>query len=450
MSASNSNFLLSGLTLPDGTSSDIQIANGVITAVGKSLSNLSADQVIDFKGSVVLPGLVDLHTHLREPGKEDAETVLSGSMAAAKGGFVAISAMANTSPVADTAGVVEQVYALGQSAGFVDVFPIGAVTQGLNGQTLSEIGAMADSNARVRVFSDDGNCVHDPLVMRRALEYVKKFNGVIAQHAQEPALTIGSQMNEGVNSSRLGLKGWPAVAEEAIIARDVLLADHVQSRLHICHLTTAGGVDIIRWAKARGINVTAEVTPHHLLLTDDYANSYDPIFKVNPPLRTQRDVEALREGLADGTIDIVATDHAPHPAEAKECEWQEAAFGMLGLESALSIVNQTMVQTGLLNWEGVAERMSRAPSRIAGYENHGGKIEVGALAHLTVINPTQTYRVDRDLVASRSRNTPFHGMELSGVIQGTFFRGIPTYLAGQLTSIHSNGSNSEAQGGSSR
>ena len=450
MSASNSNYLLSGLTLPDGTSSDIQIANGVITAIGKSLPKNSADEVIDFKGSVVLPGLVDLHTHLREPGKEDAETVLSGSMAAAKGGFVAISAMANTSPVADTAGVVEQVYALGQSAGFVDVFPIGAVTQGLNGETLAEIGAMADSNARVRVFSDDGNCVHDPLVMRRALEYVKKFNGVIAQHAQEPALTIGSQMNEGVNSSRLGLKGWPAVAEEAIIARDVLLADHVQSRLHICHLTTAGGVDIIRWAKARGINVTAEVTPHHLLLTDDYANSYDPIFKVNPPLRTQRDVEALREGLADGTIDIVATDHAPHPAEAKECEWQEAAFGMLGLESALSIVNQTMVQTGLLNWEGVAERMSRAPSRIAGYENHGGKIEVGALAHLTVINPTQTYRVDRDLVASRSRNTPFHGMELSGVIQGTFFRGIPTYLAGQLTSIHSNGSNSEAQGGSSR
>ena len=449
MSASNSNFLLLGVSLPDGTVSDIQIAKGLITAIGKSLPKNSADQVLDFKGSVVLPGLVDLHTHLREPGKEDAETVLSGSMAAAKGGFVAISAMANTSPVADTAGVVEQVYALGQSAGFVDVFPIGAVTQGLNGTTLSEIGAMADSNARVRVFSDDGNCVHDPLVMRRALEYVKKFNGVIAQHAQEPALTIGSQMNEGINSSRLGLKGWPAVAEEAIIARDVLLADHVQSRLHICHLTTAGGVDIIRWAKARGINVTAEVTPHHLLLTDDYANSYDPIFKVNPPLRTQRDVEALREGLADGTIDIVATDHAPHPAEAKECEWQEAAFGMLGLESALSIVNQTMVQTGLLDWEGVADRMSRAPSRIAGYENHGGKIEVGAPAHLTVINPTQTYRVDRDLVASRSRNTPFHGMELSGVIQGTFFRGIPTYLAGQLTSIHSNASNSQSQGGSS-
>jgi dihydroorotase len=450
MSSSISNFLLSGLTLPNGTVSDIRIANGRITAIGKSLAKNSSDQVIELNDSVVLPGLVDLHTHLREPGKEDAETVLSGSRAAAKGGYVAVSAMANTSPVADTAGVVEQVYALGQSAGFVDVFPIGAVTQGLNGKTLSEIGAMADSNARVRVFSDDGNCVHDPLVMRRALEYVKKFNGVIAQHAQEPALTIGSQMNEGVNSSRLGLKGWPAVAEEAIIARDVLLADHVQSRLHICHLTTAGGVEIIRWAKARGIKVTAEVTPHHLLLTDDYANSYDPIFKVNPPLRTQRDVEALREGLADGTIDIVATDHAPHPAEAKECEWQEAAFGMLGLESALSIVNQTMVQTGLLNWEGVAERMSCAPSRIAGYEDHGGKIEVGAPAHLTVINPTQTYRVDRDLVASRSRNTPFHGMELSGVIQATFFRGSPTYLDGKLRSIHSHGSNAQMQEGSSR
>ena len=449
MSAANSKYLLTGLTFPDGTTSDLQIANGVITAIGKTLAKNSDDQAIDFKGSVLLPGLVDLHTHLREPGKEDAETVLSGSMAAAKGGYVAISAMANTSPVADTAGVVEQVYALGQSAGFVDVFPIGAVTQGLAGEALSEIGAMADSNARVRVFSDDGNCVHDPLVMRRALEYVKKFGGVIAQHAQEPALTKGAQMNEGDISSRLGLKGWPAVAEEAIIARDVLLVDHVKSRLHICHLTTAGGVEIIRWAKARGINVTAEVTPHHLLLTDDYANSYDPIFKVNPPLRTQRDVEALREGLADGTIDIVATDHAPHPAEAKECEWQEAAFGMLGLESALSIVNQTMVQTGLLNWEGVAERMSLAPARIAGYESHGGKIEVGAPAHLTVINPTQTYRVDRDLVASRSRNTPFHGMELSGVVQATFFRGIPTYLEGQLTSIH-NASIASSQGGSSR
>jgi dihydroorotase len=437
MTKGNSNFILTGGAVANGVVMDVQISDGLIKAIAPKVAKGGDDQVIDFSGSIILPGLVDLHTHLREPGKEDAETVLSGSMAAAKGGFVAISAMANTSPVADTAGVVEQVYALGQSAGFVDVFPIGAVTQGLNGQALSEIGAMADSNARVRVFSDDGNCVHDPLVMRRALEYVKKFGGVIAQHAQEPTLTQGAQMNEGAISSRLGLKGWPAVAEEAIIARDVLLADHVQSRLHICHLTTAGGVEIIRWAKARGINVTAEVTPHHLLLTDDLAKSYDPIFKVNPPLRTQRDVEALREGLADGTIDIVATDHAPHPAETKECEWQEAAFGMLGLETALSIINQTMVQTGLLNWDGVADRMSYAPARIGGYESHGQEIKVGAPANLTVINPTQAYRVDRDLVSSRSRNTPFHGMELSGVVQGTFFRGLPTFLNGQLTSIHS-------------
>ena len=271
--------------------------------------------------------------------------------------------------------------------------------------------------------------------MRRALEYVKKFDGVIAQHAQDPRLTIGAQMNEGEISSRLGLKGWPAVAEEAIIARDVLIADHVKSRLHICHLTTAGGVEIIRWAKARGIDVTAEVTPHHLLLTDERALSYDPIFKVNPPLRTQRDVEALREGLADGTIDIVATDHAPHPVEAKECEWQEAAFGMLGLESALAIVNQVMVATGLMTWEAVADRMSHAPSRIGRYQDHGQKIAIGNIANLTVINPTQTLRVDRDLVASRSRNTPFHGMEFQGVVAATIYRGHPTFLNGKLSSL---------------
>ena len=427
------NYLLKGLTLPGGSKSDIEIRDGKISALAASLSTAPDVVEIDLTGSVLLPGLVDLHTHLREPGKEDAETVLSGSMAAAKGGFVAVSAMANTSPVADTAGVVEQVYALGQSAGFVDVFPIGAVTRGLLGENLAEIGAMADSRARVRIFSDDGNCVFDPLVMRRALEYVKKFDGVIAQHAQEPRLTIGAQMNEGEISSRLGLKGWPAVAEEAIIARDILIADHVKSRLHICHLTTAGGVEIVRWAKARGMDVTAEVTPHHLLLTDESALSYDPIYKVNPPLRTQRDIEALREGLADGTIDIVATDHAPHPAEAKECEWQEAAFGMLGLESALSIVNQTMVATGLMSWEAVADRMSYAPARIGRYSNHGQEVAIGNAANITVINPTQTMRVDRDRVASRSRNTPFHGMDLQGVVTATFFRGSPTYLDGKLS-----------------
>jgi dihydroorotase len=379
---------------------------------------------------IVMSGLVDLHTHLREPGKEDSETVLSGSRAGVKGGYVALSAMANTSPVADTAGVVEQVYRLGKSAGLLDVFPIGAVTQGIEGKVLAEIGAMADSVAQVRVFSDDGNCVSDPLVMRRALEYVKKFGGVIAQHAQEPALTSGSQMNEGIVSATLGLKGWPAVAEEAIIARDVLLAEHVGSRLHICHLTTAGGVEIIRWAKARGIDVTAEVTPHHLLLTDESARSYDPIFKVNPPLRTESDVMALRHGLADGTIDIVATDHAPHPGESKECEWQEAAFGMLGLEHALSIVAATMVESGLMDWAAVQNRMSTAPARIAGYVEHGREISVGAPAHVTVINPRASYRVDRDQLQSKSRNTPFHGMEFSARVVATFFHGQAVYQEG--------------------
>ena len=427
-------YLIKGASLPDGKRADIAISQGVITSVGAGFKG-EAHSVIEAQECVVLPGLVDLHTHLREPGREDAETVLSGSSAGAKGGFTAVSAMANTSPVADTAGVVEQVYRLGQEAGLLDVFPIGAVTQGLKGESLSEIGAMADSVARVRVFSDDGNCVSDPLVMRRALEYIKKFGGVIAQHAQDPRMTIGSQMNEGEISARLGLKGWPAVAEEAIIARDVLLADHVKSRLHICHLTTAGGVEIIRWAKARGIDVTAEVTPHHLLLTDDLASSYDPVYKVNPPLRTESDVHALREALADGTIDIVATDHAPHPTEAKECEWQEAAFGMLGLETALSIVQKTMVDTGLINWLQVADRMSVAPARIGGYENHGQPLVAGSVANLVVINPTQKWTVDRDLVLSKSSNTPYHGHELPGVVTHTFFKGAATYSNGTVTSI---------------
>ena len=426
----SSTILIKGGRLPEGMKSDLLIKDGKIAELAPTIDSPDA-HVIDAKNSIVLPGLVDLHTHLREPGKEDAETLESGSRAGVKGGFTALSAMANTSPVADTAGVVEQVYRLGQATGLLEVFPIGAVTRGLEGEHLAEIGAMADSVARVRVFSDDGHCVFDPLVMRRALEYVKKFNGVIAQHAQEPRLTQGSQMNEGIVSSQLGLKGWPAIAEEAIIARDVLLADHVQARLHICHLTTAGGVEIIRWAKARGINVTAEVTPHHLLLTDELARSYDPVFKVNPPLRTEADVMALREALADGTIDIVATDHAPHPAETKECEWQEASFGMLGLETALSIVNKTMVETGLLDWGTVAERMSHAPARIGLYENQGQALVVGAPAHIAVMDPTSLFRVDRDLVASRSRNTPFHGMELPGQVIATIFNGEVVFEGGR-------------------
>ena len=424
-------YLLKNGLLPDGSTSDVLIVDGSIKNRAANIIDADA-MVVDVKGSVLLPGLVDLHTHLREPGREDAETVLSGSRSGARGGFTALSAMANTSPVADNAGVVEQVYRLGQEAALLDVFPIGAVTKGLEGNALSEIGAMADSIARVRVFSDDGNCVFDPLVMRRALEYIKKFDGVIAQHAQEPRLTVGSQMNEGNVSAILGLKGWPTIAEEAIIARDVLLVDHVKSRLHICHVTTAGGVEIIRWAKARGINVSAEVTPHHLLLTDELARSYDPVFKVNPPLRTERDVMALREALADGTIDIVATDHAPHSTESKECEWSEASFGMLGLETALSIVQKTMIDSGLMDWAQVADRLSTAPARIAGYVEQGRNLEIGARANVMIIDPAAAWSVDRDLMASKSRNTPFHGYELPGVITHTFFNGIPTLMDGAL------------------
>ena len=295
--------------------------------------------------------------------------------------------MANTEPVADTAGVVEQVWRLGREAGYCDVRPVGAVTVGLARRAARRARGDGRLRRRVRVFSDDGKCVSDAVLMRRALEYVKAFDGVVAQHAQEPRLTEDAQMNEGELSGRLGLTGWPAVAEEAIIARDCLLAAHVGSRLHVCHVSTAGSVEIVRWAKSKGWNVTAEVCPHHLLLTDDLAATYDPIYKVNPPLRSATDVEALRAGLADGTIDCVATDHAPHPHEDKDCEWAAAAFGMLGLETALSIVQQTMVDPGLLDWAGVADRMSYAPARIGRVADQGRPLAEGEPANVVLYDP---------------------------------------------------------------
>jgi dihydroorotase len=421
-----SGYLIKGVSVVGGAPTDLLIREGVVAGVGRDAVAAGAE-TIDGAGLVALPGLVDLHTHLREPGREDAETVETGSRAAALGGYTAVCAMANTDPVADTAGVVEQVWRLGRAAGLVDVQPIGAVTVGLRGERLAELGAMATSAAGVRMFSDDGHCVSDPRLMRRALEYVKAFDGVIAQHAEEPRLTVGAQLHEGEVASRLGLPGWPAVAEEAIIARDALLAGHVDARLHICHVSTAGSVEILRWAKRRGVRITAEVTPHHLLLTDERATSYDPVFKVNPPLRTAEDVAALHAALAEGVIDVVATDHAPHATEDKECEWAYARPGMLGLQTALSIV----YSTNALDWDGIAERMSRVPARIAGLVDHGQDPAPGVPANLTLVDPAGTWVVEPGNLASLSRNTPYAGMELPGRIVATFLRGEPTVLDGK-------------------
>lgn len=424
----STNYVLKNVQLADGSVQDIQIQGDKIVKMGKSLS---ADEILDCTGLIALPGFVDLHTHLREPGFEQSETVLTGTQSAALGGFTAVHAMANTMPVADTAGVVEQVASLGKEAGYADVYPIGAVTVGLEGKQLAELGAMANSKAKVKVFSDDGKCVHDPVIMRRALEYVKAFDGVIAQHAQEPRLTEGAQMHEGAVSAELGLTGWPAVAEESIIARDVLLAEHVDSRIHICHLSTKGSVEIVRWAKARGIKVTAEVTPHHLLLTDELARSFDSVYKVNPPLRTAEDVTALREALIDGTIDIIATDHAPHPIEAKDCEWSAAAFGMLGLETAASIAQEVLIDSGKSDWNRFAQVLSVNPVKIAGDQEQGQNIAAGSVANVVLIDP----KVKRKVVAesaSKSTNSPYVGLELPGKVVHTIYRGYFTVRDSKL------------------
>ena len=426
-----STYLIKDVELVNGEKVDIGIADGVIAEISSKPSK-NYKNVLDGSGCVALPGLVDLHTHLREPGREDAETVLTGTRAAARGGYTAVFAMANTDPVADTAGVVEQVVRLGKEAGWCEVFAVGAVTKDLAGESMAELGAMAHSAAQVRVFSDDGKCVSDSQMMRRALEYVRQFDGVVAQHAQDPKLTVNAQMNEGTVSARLGLRGWPAVAEEGIIARDVLLASHVKSRLHICHVSTAGSVDIIRWAKSRGIDVTAEVTPHHLLLSDELVESYDPKFKVNPPLRSNEDIAALRMGLADGTIDIVATDHAPHPAEDKECEWAGAANGMIGLETALSVVQKTMVDTGLLNWSQVADRMSITPAKIGRAQGQGIAIAVGAPANICIYDPSKNKIVVAEEQISKSKNTPFVGIDLPGEVRHVFFQGKPTMISTEM------------------
>ncbi|MEO3938734.1 dihydroorotase [Dermatophilaceae bacterium Soc4.6] len=422
-SPSPTRTLVRGARLLGGAPTDLLLADGIVVEVG-SLSVTGAHDVVDADGLVALPGLVDLHVHLREPGREDAETVASGSAAAAAGGFTAVLAMANTDPVTDTAEAAERVLDLGRAVGLVDVQPVGAVTKGLEGHELAELGLMARSRARVRVFSDDGHCVANARVMRRALEYVKAFGGVVTQHAQDPTLAGREACcHEGEVSGRLGLPGWPGVAEESIVARDVMLARHTGSRVHVAHVSTAGTVEVLRWAKAAGVAVTAEVTPHHLMLTTDLLTGYDPVFKVNPPLRPQEDVDALRAALADGTIDAVATDHAPHARHDKEHAFVDAAFGMVGLETALSVVAEAMVRTGLLDWAGVARVMSQTPARIAGLAGHGGSLAVGEPATLTLVDPDRSVVVDAGASVSLSRNNPWHGRTLTGAVHSTWLRG---------------------------
>ncbi len=426
-------LLITGARGQLGEPSDVLIRDGVIAEIGRITDAPSDTARIDAAGLDLLPGFVDLHTHLREPGREDAETIASGSAAAAAGGFTAVLAMANTTPATDTAEAAELLYDRGRAVALVDVQPIGAVTKSLAGQELAELGLMARSRARVRIFSDDGHCVHDARVMRRALEYVKPFDGVISQHAQDPALAGGAACcHEGELSGRLGLPGWPGVAESVIVARDVQLARHTGSRVHIAHISTAESVEILRWAKDRGILVTAEVTPHHLALDTELVRNYDPTFKVNPPLRPSEDQEALRAALADGTIDAVATDHAPHARHDKEHTFEAAAFGMLGLESAFAVVHDLMVRTGRMTMADLSQRMSRNPAAIAGLSDHGCAIVAGAPANLVLVDPDRTITIDASESNSLSRNNPWHAMSFTGAVHATILRGRLTAIDGKV------------------
>lgn len=411
---------------------DILIDGGEIVEIGASIDPDAADDVLDGAGAVLLPGFVDMHTHLREPGREDTETIETGSAAAALGGYTAVFAMANTDPVADSAVITDFVWRRGQEVGLVDVHPVGAVTVGLGGTQLAEMGAMAAGVGGVRMFSDDGKCVFDPLIMRRALEYAKGLGVLIAQHAEEPRLTEGAIAHEGAVAARLGLAGWPRAAEESIVARDALLARDAGARVHICHASTEGTVELLKWARGQGISITAEVTPHHLLLDDSRLETYDPVNKVNPPLRESRDKAALRQALADGIIDCVATDHAPHAAQEKCCEFANARPGMLGLQTAFSIVVQTMVEPGLLDWRGVAKVMSERPAEITGLSDHGRPIAVGEPANLALVDPDTEWTVESGALASLSENSPFDGLTLPGVVAATVLRGEVTNHGGKV------------------
>ncbi|MEZ0339761.1 dihydroorotase [Mycobacterium sp. pV006] len=416
----------------EGDPVDVLVRDGQIAEIGNGLPVPDDADVLDGAGQVLLPGFVDLHTHLREPGREYAEDIETGSAAAALGGYTAVFAMANTDPVADSVVVTDHVWRRGQQVGLVDVHPVGAVTVGLQGRQLTEMGLMAAGEAGVRMFSDDGVCVDDPLVMRRALEYAHGLGVLIAQHAEEPRLTVGAVAHEGPHAARLGLAGWPRAAEESIVARDALLARDAGARVHICHASTAGTVELLKWAKGQGISITAEVTPHHLLLDDSRLSTYDGRNRVNPPLREASDAETLRQALADGVIDCVATDHAPHAAHEKMCEFANARPGMLGLQTALSVVVQTMVETGLLTWRDVARVMSENPARIVGLPDQGRPLDIGEPANLTLVDPTARWTVQGPALASRSDNTPYEDMELPAVVTATLLRGRITARDGKI------------------
>ncbi|KGF23611.1 dihydroorotase [Corynebacterium tuscaniense] len=410
----------------DETNILIDVDAGVIDSIGDAPFT-DAAEVVDCGGKVLLPGLVDVHVHLREPGREDTETIATGSDAAAAGGFTAVFTMANTQPVIDQPFLADAVWEKGQAYGKCDVYPVGSISKGLGGETLTEIGLM--SRGHVRMFSDDGRCVNDPQLMRRAIEYAKAYDVVLAQHAEDHRMTEGSCAHEGENAARLGLRGWPRVAEESIVARDLIMTRDYGGRYHLCHASTEGTVSLLRWAKEQGIDVTAEVTPHHLLLTDEKLETYDGVYRVNPPLRENKDTFALRDALLDGTIDVVATDHAPHGSEDKCVEFENAKPGMIGLETSLAIIAHIFVESGLADWRFVAKVMSERPAEILRLSDHGRPIAVGEPANLTLVDTQAPWTARGEEMASKSKNTPYEGSEFNTRVTATWLRGKQTYEA---------------------
>lgn len=418
-----SGLLITGATLVDGSRRDLLIRGGFLLDPADATA---ADERLDADGLLALPGLVDPHTHLREPGREDAETVASGTRAAARGGYTAVTAMANLTPVTDTPAAVRHLASIAEADAHAEVIVVGAITKGLDGEQLSELAAMAA--AGVTMFSDDGKCVMNGQLMREAMDIIAGTGGVLAQHCQDHTMAGPSACcHESVYSTEFGLDPWPSVAESSIIARDIEIAAYTGARYHACHVSTAESVEVIRWAKRRGLPVTAEVMPHHLLLDTPLLANRDTRFKVNPPLRTSEHLQAVRAALADGTIDMVGTDHAPHTAIDKAKPFPQAPPGMIGLEQALGVVQQTMVTTGLLTWAQVADRMSYAPARLVRATAQGQPLSVGAPANVTLVDPAARALVDADASASASRNNPYAGLDLPDPVVATVWSGRVTY-----------------------